>query len=110
MPDTLSAPLLDFAYRQDVEDVYTGLNVNLIFKGGASDWVSTTRSDDYKRIYVNDMTVKSSKIPDVKGMTAKDAVYLLEKAGLDVVVKGAGWVKEQRNNLENKTVELILSI
>ena len=110
MPDTLSAPLLDFAYRQDVEDVYTGLNVNLIFKGGASDWVSTTRSDDYKRIYVNDMSVKNSKIPDVKGMTAKDAVYLLEKAGLDVVVKGAGWVKEQRNNLENKSVELILSI
>ena len=56
------------------------------------------------------MSVKNSKIPDVKGMTAKDAVYLLEKAGLDVVVKGAGWVKEQRNNLENKTVELILSI
>lgn len=110
MPDTLSAPLLDIAFRQDVEDVYTGLNVNLIFKGGASDWVSTTPSDDYKRIYVNDMNVKGSKIPDVKGMTAKDAVYLLEKAGMDVVVKGAGWVKEQRNNMENKTVELILSI
>jgi len=110
MPDTLSAPLLDIAFRQDVEDVYTGLNVNLIFKGRASDWVSTTPSDDYKRIYVNDMNVKGSKIPDVKGMTAKDAVYLLEKAGMDVVVKGAGWVKEQRNNMENKTVELILSI
>ncbi len=110
MPDTLSIPLLPVGYRQDVEDVYTGLNVNLILKGGSSEWVNTARSDDYKTIYEKDVTLPKSRIPDVKGMTAKDAVYVLEKAGLNVLVKGAGRVAGQRFLPEGKTVELILSL
>lgn len=111
MPDTLSFPVLNVGYRQDVEDVYKGLNVNYIIKGGTSEWVSATRSDDYRKVYVNDKSVNNnSKIPDVKGMTAKDAVYLLEKAGMDVLITGIGRVNEQKNFIESKTVELTLSL
>ena len=34
-------------------------------------------------------------VPDVKGMGLKDALYLLENAGLRVVIKGAGKVSAQ---------------
>lgn len=110
MPDTLSAPVVDFGYREDIENIYSGLNINLILKGGSSEWVSTSRSDDLKKVYVKDNLIKNNKIPDVKGMKARDAVYLLEKAGWSVLVKGAGRVVEQKTVFENKTVELILSI
>jgi cell division protein FtsI (penicillin-binding protein 3) len=34
-------------------------------------------------------------VPDVEGMGAKDAVYMLKKRGLDVILQGAGEVKSQ---------------
>jgi cell division protein FtsI (penicillin-binding protein 3) len=34
-------------------------------------------------------------VPDVKGMGAKDAVYLMEKSGLKVILNGTGKVHSQ---------------
>ena len=39
--------------------------------------------------------IKSDKVPDVKGMSAKDAVYLIESLGMSVVVNGYGKVVSQ---------------
>jgi cell division protein FtsI (penicillin-binding protein 3) len=39
--------------------------------------------------------MKKKTIPDVKGMSASDAIYLLENMGLTVRVKGRGLVKKQ---------------
>ena len=36
-----------------------------------------------------------SAVPDVTGMGLKDALYLLEKAGLKVQVEGSGYVRRQ---------------
>lgn len=47
-------------------------------------------------------------MPDTKGMTAKDAVYLLEKTGVKVIVRGKGRVQEQLYNKEKKTIILKL--
>jgi len=110
MPDTLSAPLVLMGYRQDVEQIYSGLNMSLLYKGSGGDWINTERSDDYKRIYANDKVIASAKIPDVKGMTAKDAVFLLEKAGLNVLVEGTGRVVRQTLSPGKNTVELKLSL
>ena len=41
-------------------------------------------------------------VPNVKGMGATSAVYLLEKAGLQVRVKGIGKVKQQSLNPGSK--------
>ncbi len=38
---------------------------------------------------------QSGTVPDVKGMGLKDALYLLENAGLRVVIRGAGKVANQ---------------
>jgi cell division protein FtsI (penicillin-binding protein 3) len=46
----------------------------------------TSRSEDN-----GDLT----RVPDVKGMGAKDAVYLLKKRGLTVSLQGMGMVKSQ---------------
>jgi len=44
-------------------------------------------------------------IPDVRGMGARDAVYLLEKLGLRVNLNGAGRVVSQSFNPGQKLVK-----
>jgi cell division protein FtsI (penicillin-binding protein 3) len=58
-----------------------------------SDWVATTRKEDH--IGVNDLDISHGLVPNVKEMGLKDAIYLLENAGLVVDVKGKGKVLHQ---------------
>ncbi len=41
------------------------------------------------------LPVAKNKVPDVRGMTAKDAVFILESLGMKVKIKGFGTVKKQ---------------
>ncbi|MEC5142244.1 penicillin-binding protein [Chitinophaga sp. 212800010-3] len=59
----------------------------------SNSWVSA-RVTDHK-IAFEQMEQPKGAVPDVTGMGLKDALYLLENAGLRVVVKGAGKVKTQ---------------
>jgi cell division protein FtsI (penicillin-binding protein 3) len=52
-------------------------------------------------------------MPDVRGMGARDAVYMLEQRGLKVKLQGTGHIKKQsipegRNLQRGMTCELIL--
>lgn len=58
-----------------------------------SNWVATTRKDDH--IGINDLNFNQGLVPNVREMGLKDAVYLLENAGLMVEVKGRGKVVNQ---------------
>jgi cell division protein FtsI (penicillin-binding protein 3) len=53
-------------------------------------------------------------MPDVKGMTLKDALYLLENMNLKVTIKGKGKVVAQdvfpgATIIKNQTVTLLLN-
>ena len=57
--------------------------------------------------------IDADRVPDVEGMGAKDATYLMQKCGLNVVIKGYGTVKLQsipagRRPIEGDTVRLTL--
>ena len=59
------------------------------------------------------MELKEGVVPDVRGMGAKDAVYLMEKSGLKVNLSGIGKVRSQSipagNRLvKGQTVRLVL--
>ncbi len=58
-----------------------------------ADWVTTDVVNH--SIYWEDNTAKAERIPDVRGMTLRDAIYLLENAGLEVKVEGRGRVAIQ---------------
>jgi cell division protein FtsI (penicillin-binding protein 3) len=49
-----------------------------------------------------DEQLNNGVMPDVRGMNATDAVYLLENRGIRVRVKGAGTVKKQSVNAGEK--------
>lgn len=77
----------------ELKQVMDFVNYKLEPNGEVKNWVRTTRQDS--SILVSDYTVIENLVPNVKGMAAKDAVYLLENAGLDVVVRGRGSVRSQ---------------
>jgi cell division protein FtsI (penicillin-binding protein 3) len=68
-------------------------NLRIPISGESSDWVRTSIVDDEKQI--QPLELADGKIPDVRGMGAKDAVYLLEKIGLNVQINGRGRVVSQ---------------
>ncbi len=58
-----------------------------------AEWVTTTVMSDAVYWQGNDM--EYGKVPDVRGMTLRDAIYVLENLGLEVKVKGKGRVSTQ---------------
>ena len=58
-------------------------------------WVAAARRDSSEVLRLHDLTIREGLVPSVIGMGAKDAVYLLESAGLRVVLDGMGRVSAQ---------------
>jgi len=58
-----------------------------------SDWVVTDTLN--KQVILNRRQIVKGRVPDVTGMSAKDAVYLLESMGLVVQFNGMGRVTTQ---------------
>lgn len=55
----------------------------------------TINQDGNKLIFKEEKINRANLVPDVKGMGARDAVYLLEKHGIKTIVVGRGRVIEQ---------------
>lgn len=79
-------------YRADLEKVLNDLAIPLTGKTG-TDWVRTTKEDEC--IQVDPLSIRDGLVPNVREMGVKDAVYLLENAGLKVIIHGRGKVMEQ---------------
>ena len=80
-----------------------------------ADSIWGTVSSDSGRYVMNRVEFESGVIPDVRGMGASDALYLLERMGLRVSLKGVGKVKSQvpaRNTHYHRgdRIELTLSM
>jgi cell division protein FtsI (penicillin-binding protein 3) len=63
--------------------------------GTATKTIATLDVDTNKNIFIKLGTVYHGIVPDVKGLSLKDAVYLLENEGLKVSVQGRGTVQGQ---------------
>jgi cell division protein FtsI (penicillin-binding protein 3) len=68
--------------------------LNIPFKSSDFDeWISTY--SDGKRIELKKRTVLKGVVPNVVGLSAKDAVYLIENIGMNVSIEGYGTVVKQ---------------
>jgi cell division protein FtsI (penicillin-binding protein 3) len=79
-------------HRGDLEKVLKELGIPLTGQPEA-DWVQTTKMDESVR--TDPISIMENLVPNVKDMGGKDAVYLLENAGLKVILLGRGKVMEQ---------------
>ncbi len=86
----------------DIKKVLTDLNVQFAQAMGGGSWVQANTSE--KNIEIRSMLNQKGMIPDVKGMGAKDAIFILENLGLKVKLNGSGKVVSQSLNAGEKAV------
>ena len=86
------SPQIKAGYKADISRSLTELGYNYQL-GKSGDWVNTSNSSS--EIKLSDRKIETNTMPDVRGMTAKDAVFLLEMMGYIVKIKGYGKVVYQ---------------
>jgi cell division protein FtsI (penicillin-binding protein 3) len=86
------APEAGNGYRADINEVLGDLKVRYK-KTSKEEWVATRESGDTIRLVGVDL--KKGLVPDVRGMSLRDAVYLIENSGLKVRYTGKGRVRRQ---------------
>lgn len=74
--------LNNFGLKADVDDIPQAA-------------ISRLMVDSSKKLVLRSEQVTEGVVPNVKGMGLKDAVYLLENQGMQVIVRGAGRVQAQ---------------
>lgn len=79
---------------------YTKLALNKLDRNyktseNESKWITSFIDSAQQRVILHDRDVINNMIPNVIGMGARDAIYLLENEGLRVVIHGSGQVAEQ---------------
>ncbi len=81
---------------------------------GKTNGTFATTNKTSNTISADEIVFDKNTIPNVKGMGARDAIYIMEQLGLKVIVIGRGLVKEQSilpgtNINGQKNITLILS-
>ncbi len=78
--------------REHLEVVYKGLQMAVALEA-EGEWVRTTTRD--ADVQLTDLKQGEGTVPDVRGMGLRDALQLLENAGLRVTISGYGTVRNQ---------------
>jgi cell division protein FtsI (penicillin-binding protein 3) len=86
------APEAGNGYREDINRVLSELDVRYK-KTANDDWVATRERGDTIRLV--GLKVSRGLVPDVRGMSLRDAVFLLENSGYRVKYNGKGKVLRQ---------------
>lgn len=87
-----SAPEAGNGYREDIDEVLSDFDVRYR-RTSKEDWVATRESGDTVRLAA--MKMQEGLVPDVRGMSLRDAIYILENSGLNVRYSGKGRVLRQ---------------
>lgn len=86
-------PYSKSGFKKDLDCVFEYLGVEVDAGDIDSEWVSTFTQDSI--VEYGERNIHDLYVPSVKGMGARDAVFLLENLGLDVEILGRGVVKGQ---------------
>ncbi len=106
----------DFPYSKDgnrdaLRKVLSELDVPVANKNVHADWVNTEKKED--AIALEERQLIEGLVPNVVSMGARDAIYLCEKAGLRVKMRGYGSVRSQSippGNRARKGDQIILDM
>ena len=88
----VSFPTIKSGFRNDLINISNTLGISN-HSESENEWVKTKVVDN--SIFWEGININMNLIPNVIGMTLKDAIYLLESRGLEVIFSGRGRVKKQ---------------
>lgn len=78
---------------KDILEVARQLQIDNI-DGSAATPIAKAEAENNKLV-LSEQNIATDRVPDVKGMSASDALFLLENAGLKVIINGVGKVEKQ---------------
>ena len=79
--------------RAELVELYNILEIPFVQTNDEGDWVRVTTESD--KVQLTTRSFENQAIPDVRGMGLRDALYLLENAGVTVRYDGTGTVRRQ---------------
>ncbi len=92
-------PVIQAGHQFDLELICKKLGISQK-SNSHEEWVRAQRNDNYVAWQSNKH--QSDLMPNVNGMTLRDALFILENQGLHVIYKGTGRVKSQSIPVGNK--------
>jgi cell division protein FtsI (penicillin-binding protein 3) len=78
---------------ENILQVVQELKINNIIGKPETSIASVKKIDN--QLFLNEVEIPAGKVPDVRGMGASDAIFILENAGMKVNVRGVGKVVDQ---------------
>ncbi len=86
-------PISKNGFYSEIAYVMNQLDIPVKKKNIKSEWVTTSKKDN--AVELNNRMIPKNQVPNVLGMGAKDAVFILENLGLNVTMVGKGAVSQQ---------------
>ncbi len=106
-----SAPLVKAGNQEDLQIFYNDLGFALDSANSTNEWVVSSFKNE--KVKLESKNIKAETVPNVKGMSARDAIFILESIGLNPKIKGKGIVKNQSIKAGTKVTkgrEIILNL
>lgn len=85
-------PICKSGVQDDIITVLNKLNIN---SRRADNYTLVHAVSSEKQVVMKPLTDEENIMPDLRGMGLKDAIYILEKRGIQVRIKGKGMVRQQ---------------
>lgn len=95
VPTVMKGNVADARYVLDELGIPFEWDVATLYRSGRSTWGNAEARDADVIFMDANLAPSQDKVPNVKGLGAKDAVYLLESCGLGVRLSGKGKVRSQ---------------
>ena len=86
-----NVPTCQFAYADDIQNIYKGLNIHLN-QNQKNGFVAVVKNDK-EDVELKEKTIQNDSFSQLRNATAKDAAYILEKMGYMVSFVGRGKVR-----------------
>jgi len=88
-------PVIQAGYSDDLQQICSALHINQLSdtEDNLAEWVRAKPIS--QQIHWKEQTIKENRMPNVEGMTLRDALYLLERQGIKVEYQGSGRVTKQ---------------
>ena len=86
-------PVAKNGYQRDLIRVYDKLDIPVESRNAENKWVVVQTGPE--KVVVDRRNIIENLVPNVLGMSAQDALFLLENAGLHVELRGRGVIKKQ---------------
>jgi cell division protein FtsI (penicillin-binding protein 3) len=101
---SMDVPEIGAGKFEELHEICNKLKISNYEKGDSkSDWVGSMTSN--KAIYWKANLLEKGKVPDVKGMSLRDAIYLIENFGYRVRTSGRGRVTSQNPKPNSQMAE-----